>query len=70
MRPTTVLAFIAAALLGAFLILDHNLQHVKWHYWIAPVMMIGTSIALLQITVMYMNMVGRKELQSRPPSRD
>ena len=77
MRPTTVLSLVAAGLLGAggigvavFLILDHHSQHAKWHYWLAPFIMIGVAVALWQLTAMYMMKVGRAELRSRPPSRD
>ena len=65
-----VLLGIGGVVLGAFLILDHHLQHVKWHYWIAPIMLILTGITLWQVTAMYMTTVGRKELRNRPPTRD
>lgn len=77
MRPSTAVSIAFAVLLGLggiglgiFLIADHNLQSVKWHYWLAPLLMIGTSAALLQLTALYMSKVGRTELRSRPPVRD
>jgi len=75
-RPTTILALIGSVVmgLGAFvvgvaLILDHHALHAKWHYWIAPVVMMGIAIALWQISAMYMVKVGRYELRNRPPDR-
>ena len=64
---------MASALLGAagvalsvFLLIDR--QHdVKWHYWLAPFMMIGAAATLLQLTMLYMKTIGSKELRSRPP---
>jgi hypothetical protein len=76
-RPTTVLSLVAAVLIGAcgvaisvYLIADHHAQHAKWHYWIAPLMMIGAGVTLWQLTIQYWNKVGRHELRSRPPARD
>jgi hypothetical protein len=76
-RPTTVLSLVFAALLGLgglglalFLLFDHHAQHAKWHYWLAPFIMIGVAVTLWQLTAMYMMKVGRAELRSRPPSRD
>ena len=73
MRPTTVLSLVFSVLLGlggvaisVFLLIDR--QHgVKWHYWAAPLMMIGASLVLIQLTAMYMQQIGRKEMRSRPP---
>ncbi len=77
MRPTTVLSLVAASLLGAgglgvgiFLIVDHHAQHAKWHYWLAPFIMIAVAVTLFQLTALYMAKVGRAELRSRPPVRD
>ena len=65
-----VLLGIGGLALGAFLILNHHSQHAQWHYWIAPIMLILTAITLWQVTAMYLNTVGRKELRNRPPARD
>ncbi len=77
MRPTTVLSLVCAALLGAgalalsvALIVMHHDQSAKWHYWLAPFMMIGAALTLWQLTAMYMTQIGKKELRSRPPTRD
>ncbi len=77
MRPTTVLSLVAAVLIGAggvalavYLIVDHHAQQAKWHYWIAPLLMIGVAVTLWQLTALYMQKVGRSELRSRPPARD
>lgn len=74
MRPTTIMSLVAAALLGAgaiavsvFLLLDHHGQSAKWHYWLAPILMIGAAATLWQLTAMYMMQIGRKEMRSRPP---
>jgi len=76
-RPTTVLCLVFAVLLGAagvavgiVLIALHHQQHSAWHYWLAPVMMIGASVTMWQLTMMYMQQIGRRELRSRPPARD
>jgi fucose permease len=76
-RPTTVLSLVAAVLIGAagvalsiYLIVDHHSQQAKWHYWLAPLLMIGAAVTLWQLTAMYMQKVGRAELRSRPPTRD
>lgn len=77
MRPTTVLSLTAAVLLGlggvaigVFLLLDHKGQSAPWHYWLAPLLMIGAAVTLWQLTAMYMTKIGRAELRSRPPARD
>lgn len=73
MRPTTVISLVCSALLGAaglalsiYLLVDRQ-SGVKWHYWLAPFMMIGAAITLWQLTALYMSQIGRKELRSRPP---
>ena len=77
MRPTTVLCLVMAVLLGAagiatgvLLIALHHDQSAKWHYWLAPVMMIAASATMWQLTMQYMHQVGRREMRSRPPVRD
>lgn len=77
MRPTTVLSLVAAALLGAggvalaiFVLLDHHSQQAKWHYWLAPFVMIGVAVTLWQLVALYMAKVGRTEMRSRPPVHD
>ena len=73
MRPTTVIALVTSALLGlAGIALSIDLLwfrqgEVKWHYWASPFMMLATAGLLLQLTAMYMQKIGRKELRSRPP---
>ena len=73
MRPTTVLSLVFSALLGLsgvaisiYLLIDRQ-GDVKWHYWAAPFMMIGAGVTLLQLTLMYMAQIGRREMRSRPP---
>lgn len=76
MRPTTVLSLVAAVVLGlggvvlgAWIILDHHAMNgSKWHYWLAPLLMIGAALTLWQLTVAYMVKVGRYELRGRPPA--
>ncbi len=77
MRPTTVLSLAFAALLGAAgigvgvaLIALHHDQSAPWHYWLAPVLMIGASVTMWQLTMLYIQQIGRRELRSRPPARD
>ena len=78
MRPTTVLCLVFAVLLGAagvatgvvLIALHHHQSSAKWHYWLAPVMMIGAAATMWQLTMQYMQQVGRRELRSRPPARD
>lgn len=77
MRPTTVLALVAAGLLGAggiavgvVLIALHHHQHAQWNYWLAPVLMIVTALTMWQLTMQYMAQIGKKEMRSRPPARD
>lgn len=73
MRPTTILSLVCSALLGlggialSIDLLWFRQGAVKWHYWASPFMMIGASITLLQLTMMYMHQIGRKEMRSRPP---
>jgi len=76
-RATTVLCLVFAVLLGAAgiavgvtLIALHHDQSAKWHYWLAPVMMIGAGVTMWQLTMQYMHQIGRRELRSRPPARD
>jgi fucose permease len=76
-RPTTVLSLVAAVVIGAagvalgvYVIFDHHSQQAKWHYWLAPLLMIGVAVTLWQLTALYMQKVGRNELRSRPPARD
>lgn len=73
MRPTTVLSLVFSALLGLggialsiYLLIDRQ-NDVVWHYWAAPFMMIGAGVTLLQLTLMYMAQIGRKEMRSQPP---
>ena len=73
MRPTTIISLVCSALLGlggiavsVFLLVDRQ-GDVKWHYWLAPFMMIGAAATLLQLTALYMKTIGSKELRSRPP---
>src|SRR5919108_359949 len=40
--------------LAVYLIVDHHAQHAKWHYWLAPVIMIGVAVTLWQLTALYM----------------
>lgn len=75
MRPTTVLSLVFAVLLGAagitvgiVLIALHHQQHgSQWHYWLAPVLMIGASATLWNLTMQYWRQIGRREMRSRPP---
>ncbi|HEY3832218.1 MAG TPA: hypothetical protein VGO03_07995 [Acidimicrobiia bacterium] len=74
-RPTTVLSLVFAVLLGAagitvgiVLIALHHQQHgSQWHYWLAPVLMIGASATLWNLTMQYWRQIGRREMRSRPP---
>ena len=76
MRPTTIISLVVSALLGLggialsiFLLLDRQ-SGVKWHYWLAPFMMIGAAAMLLQLTALYMKQIGRREMRSHPPRID
>lgn len=74
MRPTTVLCLVASVIIGLlgvavglFVIFNHHaLNGSKWHYWLAPLMMIGAGATLFQLTLGYMHKVGRYELRGRP----
>ncbi len=74
MKPTTVLSLVsavffaagsAAVSLWAFLAHKDAETGVKWHYWLAPILMLGVVACLLQVAGMYWLQVGRKETSAR-----
>ena len=73
MRPTTIISIATSVLLGlggvalaVYLLVDRQ-GDVKWHYWLAPFMMIIAGLTIFQLAALYMKTIGSKELRSRPP---
>lgn len=73
-RPTTVLSIISAVIFAvgsaavsfwAFVAHKDAETGVKWHYWLAPILMLGVVACLLQLAGMYWLQVGRKETSPR-----
>jgi len=77
-RPSTVLSLVTAAVFAvgsaayaviAFFIHKDADQSVKWHFWLAPLLVIGIVACIVQVVGMYWIQVGRKEVRGRrPPS--
>lgn len=77
MRPSTVLSLITAVVVAvgsaaisfyAFVVHKDADRGVPWHFWLAPILMLGVVACLLQLVGMYWLQVGRKETRGRRPS--
>ncbi len=73
-RPSTMLSLASAVLFAvgsavisviAFFAHKDAETGVKWHYWLAPILMLGLVACLLQLVGMYWLQVGRKETRGR-----
>jgi hypothetical protein len=72
-RPTRVLAVIAAVLVGlgglalGIIVLFTNRQSGRpWFYWIAPLLAFGFAGLMIQLCVAYWMKIGRLEVKGRP----
>ncbi len=75
-RPATIMSLVLAAIffvggvgfaIYAFFVHKDADQGVRWHFWLAPVLMIGVGAAIAQTAAMYWFQVGRKEVRGRRP---
>lgn len=76
MRPSTILSLVTAAVFAvgsaayaviAFVVHKDGDQAVKWHFWLAPLLVFGIVACLVQVLGMYWLQVGRKEVRGRRP---
>ena len=76
MRPTTILSLVSAAVFAvgsavmafvAFVVHKDADRGVDWHFWLAPILMLGIIACLFQVIGMYWLQVGRKEVRGRRP---
>ena len=74
MRPSTILSIASAAFFAvgsvvfsvfAFFVHKDADNGVQWHFWLAPILMLGIVATLLQLIGMYWLQVGRKEVRGR-----
>jgi ABC-type branched-subunit amino acid transport system permease subunit len=75
-RPSTILSLVSAAVFAvgstvfavvAFVAHKDADQGVKWHFWLAPILMLGIVACIIQVVGMYWMQVGRKEVRGRRP---
>lgn len=75
MKPSTITSLVFAVTFGVgsiglalwFFFMEKDGDGVKWHFWLAPILMIGLGALLAQLTATYWVKVGRTEMRSRPP---
>jgi hypothetical protein len=71
-RPSTIICIVAAlvvgigAAIGGIFVFFNNNGGEFWFYWIAPLLVIGFLLSMVQLTVMYWIKVGRLETKGRP----
>ena len=73
-KPSEILGMIGGIVfalgtiaIAVFMYVDRN--HAKpWHFWIAPLLALGSASALVQLTVGYWMKVVRLETKGRPRS--
>ena len=72
MRPTTIMSLLTGLLIAMVgVVTRHRVIFDRtggkfWFYWIAPLLMLGFALMMLQPAVGYWMRVGRLEAKGRP----